>query len=65
MEQKGQRSAAFRLKQRTGDGEVKATRSRDSHGGREDLDRCFEVIRSDNEGLPKLLILMVQCRSHN
>lgn len=31
MEQEGQKSPAFRLKERTGDGEVKATHSCDSH----------------------------------
>lgn len=34
MEQKGRRSVAFRPKERTGDGEVKATHSRDSQRGR-------------------------------
>lgn len=50
MERKGQRSAAFRLKERTGDGEVKATHSRDSRRGPEGLDGCFEVVRSESEG---------------
>lgn len=61
MEQKSQRSPAFRLKERTGDGEVKTTHSRDSRRGQKDLDGCFEV--TENEGLQKLLILMIQLMS--
>lgn len=49
MEQKGRRSVAFRPKERTGDGEVKATHSRDSQRGRGFFffGGCFEVNRSE------------------
>lgn len=64
MEQEGQGSQAFRLKERTGDGEVKAARSRDPRGGQEDLEGRFEVIRSENGGLQKRLTPVIQCRSY-
>ncbi len=53
MEQKGQRSLAFRLKERTGDGEVTATHCGFSQKGRRDLEGCFKVIRTTAKALIK------------